>query len=838
MIKKSNLLYIVAFIFFLFSEAMIAQENKNEQTLVQIFETLQEQYSIQFNYEKSSITSISIVPPSKKLTLEEALIYLKKNTNLAFVPLGNFILVNTSAFTVCGYIKDLENENALSLATIQGEDNSVVSDANGFFKIELKSSAELITIRYLGYKTLKVSYSEFANQEGCNSIFLEPNFQSLPEVILFNYITKGISKISNSSFEIDFSKFDILPGMIDTDVLQSVQAFPGINSSNETVSNINIRGGTHDQNLILWDNIKMYQSGHFFGLISMYNPQITQKVSLLKNGTDVTLTDGVSGTISMATQQNLNSEFKGSLGANFIDVNGFIDVPISEKSSLQIAARKSINDFVKTPTYSKFFERISQNTEVENNSNNIINSDEDFDFYDTSFRLLYQISDNDKLRVNFINVSNELIFNENAVVNGIEQSRESNVAQNSIAAGIHYHRKWNDNLQTALEIFETDYTLKARNANILESQRFLQENIVSETSAKLISDYKLNHKFNLKSGYHFVETKVTNLDDVDNPLFRLLVSEVVRTHALFSQLDYKSPNRKTNFNAGIRLNYIDKFAKFLIEPRFSFSQKFLKDFTLEVVGEQKHQNTSQVINFQNDFLGIEKRRWQLSNNKDIPIIKSTQLSLGLDYSKNGWLISAEGYFKTVDGITTQSQGFQNAYEFVKTDGRYDVIGLDVLIRKQLNKFNTWLSYGFMDNRYQFNSLPEKEFPNNFDITHAMTFGTSYAINDFKMSVGLNWHSGKPITLPITGNELNGNSINFRSSNSNNLKDYFRVDVSALYDFKLGKTTTAKAGFSIWNLLDRKNEVNRFFRPDLDDVMGISQTSLGFTPNAVFRVFFD
>ena len=92
------------------------------------------------------------------------------------------------------------------------------------------------------------------------------NLQELSEVTISGYIVRGINKLDNGSFEIDISDFDILPGLIDTDVLQAAQAFPGIQSINETVSDINIRGGTHDQNLMLWDDIKMYQSGHFFWL--------------------------------------------------------------------------------------------------------------------------------------------------------------------------------------------------------------------------------------------------------------------------------------------------------------------------------------------------------------------------------------------------------------------------------------------------------------------------------------------------------------------------------------------------------------------------------------------
>ncbi|WP_033961628.1 TonB-dependent receptor plug domain-containing protein [Psychroserpens jangbogonensis] len=661
--------------------------------------------------------------------------------------------------------------------------------------------------------------------------------QQLSEVILSKYIVKGINKLNNGSYEIDFEQFDILPGLIDTDVLQAVQALPGIQSINETVSNINIRAGTHDQNLILWDGIKMYQSGHFFGLISMFNPQITQQVNVIKNGTQVALTDGVSGTISMETSSEINDTFKGSLGVNFIDANGFIDVPVSEKSSLQVAARKSISDFAETPTYSNFFDRISQDTEVESNTNNAINSDQEFDFYDTSLRWIYNISDKDQLQLNFLNTYNELRFNENSIVNGMEASRRSSLSQHSIAGGIQYSRIWNDKWQSAIEIYETDYKLEANNANVLDNQRFQQENVVSETSLKFSTNYKVNDKIQLLNGYHFVETEITNLDDVDNPRFKSLVSEVLTTHGLFSQLNYKTLNRKTSLNFGLRYNYIGKFDKHILEPRVAFTHQFLDNFSLEVLGEFKHQNTSQVINFQNDFLGIEKRRWQLSNNEDIPIIRSKQVSLGVSYSKNGWLLNVDGYYKYVKDITTQSQGFQNQYEFVKTTGNYDAYGLDFILRKQIQNFNTWLSYSYMKSNYEFMSLPEETFPSNFDITHSITFGAAYTLEHLKFSAGLNWHSGRPTTQPTAGNEIVNDDINFEASNSSELEDYLRVDVSALYDFKLGNKTSADLGISIWNVLDKTNEINNFYRVNNGMINETLQNSLGITPNAVLRIHF-
>ena len=626
--------------------------------------------------------------------------------------------------------------------------------------------------------------------------------------------------------------------MIENDVLQSVQAFPGIQSINETVSDINIRGGSNDQNLILWDGIKMYQSGHFFGLISMFNPQITQKVTLLKNGSPANLTDGVSGTISMETEDHINRDFNGNIAINFIDASAYTDIPLGTKSSIQLAARKSISNLWETPTYSEYFKRISQETELVENVDQVINSDIEFDFYDASVRWMYAPSSKDEIQVNFIAANNELVFDENAQIESELVTRQSNLEQNSIAAGIQYRRSWSEVFNTSLEIYNTDYKLRAINANILDDQRFLQENKVSETGIALNTRYAISENLNWLNGYQFIETKVTNLDDVDNPVFRRLIGEVLRIHALFSAIEMKSNNRKAHLTAGLRINYLDKFSKFIWEPRLSFNYELTRNLNLEILGELKNQNTSQIINFQNDFLGIEKRRWQLSNNEDIPIVQSEQVSAGLSYAQKGWLFNLTGFFKEVDGITTQSQGFRDQYEFVRTSGSYTSTGADVLIRKQIDRVNAWLSYSYLDSRYSFPVLSDESFPSNFDITHALTTGLTYTAGQLRLAGGFNWRSGKPFTSPDPIEPVTDGSVNYQAVNNDRLEDYFRLDISGLYDFPLGEKTAAQFGISIWNLLDRENPLNTFYRPTVSNgAEQVIETSLGITPNAVFRFYF-
>ena len=798
---------------------------------------LQQKHGVQFNYASTLVDNVVITPPNVALDLADYLSYLEQHSELQFVRVSDKIIsIKEKQWTLCGHIKDKDTGESLPFVTIQDGKKGTIADENGYFELALEKKSDVIHIRHIGHKTLERE-AVFFNYTDCNTIYLIPEQEQLAEVVVYNYIAKGIDKLNNGTYQLDLNKFDILPGLIEKDVLQAVQAFPGIQSVDETVSNINIRGGSNDQNLITWDGIKMYQSGHFFGLISMYNPDITQKVQLQKNGTSAVQTDGVSGTIAMETSDSVNPVLKGSVGVNLLDANGSVDAPIGQKASIQLAGRKSISNFVETPTYSQYFERISQETELDQNSTSVQNSDIRFNFYDTAMRLLYQPSDKDQLRLNFIYTENEVVFNENAQVDNVQEIRESNLVQSSIAAGIQYRRKWSKSFTSEIMAYNTDYRLKAINVNILEDQRFLQKNEVSETGILLKTKALMSDNLAWTNGYQFLETKVTNLDDVDSPRFLELAGEVLRVHALFSEIGLASNDNNSKLNFGVRYNYLEKFSRGILEPRLSFNQKLTNFLTLELLGEFKHQNTSQVINFQNDFLGIEKRRWQLSNNGSIPILTSKQGSAGVTFNRNGWLLNTVFYNKHVKGITTQSQGFQNDYEFETAIGSYNASGLDVLLKKQFTRLDLWSGYSFLSGNYFFDGLEERNFPVNFDITHALTMGGTYTYKDLLFSMGFNWRTGKPFTPTDSENEVQDGDLNYAATNSVNQSDYIRLDASARKNFELWNTSRLELGVSVWNLLNRKNILNTFYRLNEQEVVNqVDQSSLGLTPNLSLKLF--
>ena len=117
-------------------------------------------------------------------------------------------------------------------------------------------------------------------------------------------------------------------------------------------------------------------------------------------------------------------------------------------------------------------------------------------------------------------------------------------------------------------------------------------------------------------------------------------------------------------------------------------------------------------------------------------------------------------------------------------------------------------------------------------------GANYSLKQLLFSVGLNWRTGKPYTEPIANDEVVDGRINFNSANGKRQDDYLRFDLSAQYGFNWGTNTKLQLGLALWNVFDRNNTVNTFYRLDpFENVQKTEQSALGFTPNASVKLAF-
>ncbi|WP_291287681.1 carboxypeptidase-like regulatory domain-containing protein [Flavobacterium sp.] len=836
------------FLFFMFFLVLngFAQDKGKPVPFKKIIAAIEKQHHVSFNYTEDNITNLQLNPPKSALTLDQKLQYLTEKTNLSFENIENqFINIyknDTESQMICGYVfstdhkKPIENANVNLLNKTQ-----TTTDSNGYFEFK-KDQKNTFLISHIGFITKKIVVNN-SSSKNCLQITLEPEITELQEIKASAILASGISKSTDGSFEIKPKKFGILPGLIEPDALQTMQQIPGVNSLDESVSSINVRGGTHDQNLFLWNGIRMFQTGHFFGLISVFNPNLAHTISIYKNGSSAFYGESVSSVVAISSTPETTEKNTFSAGINMINADIYAKHNLSKKSSIEISARKSITDFVETPTYKEYFNKVFQNTTITDFSDkqNIdYRSDKKFDFYDATLKYAHKIGDKDQIILDLITIKDNLEVFQSATVYNMNKSENNVLRQQNYGGNLSWKRNWNNYNTTKINIYNSAYELLANQKTTFGDQLVIQENTVNNNGVNLENNHIINSKFTFSDGYQFNEIGITNLEQVTNPDFYRKVKNVLKTHALILEGKYNDTLSRIYFKVGTRINYIEKFRKYSIEPRIQFNYGINKSLNLELLAELKSQNSQQIIDLQKDYFGIEKRRWIVSNNTTIPIQRSKQVSLNLFYKKNDWLLDIENFYKKVSGIITSSQGFQNQLEFVRMTGDYEVLGTEMLIQKKMNHFLTWLSYTYNHNNYYFSNFEPPSFPNNFELMHTVSWAGIYEKNNFKIALGTKWSSGRPKTSPdLSQINLSDPVLVYNKPNNTNVHIFSQVNISSTYKWESANGIQYKLGLSILNILNRKNEISEYYRVSslTNSIEEVETFSLQRTPNMSFRVSF-
>jgi hypothetical protein len=826
-----------------------AQEEKEPMYLNEIFYNIQKKHQVQFNFIEEEVAIFKIIPPNNKLNLRQKLKYITEKTqlNFQFIDAVYISVVNDQKLDkpLCGYLFDKETNEAIEgvYVKIKGTEIATTSNKNGYFELFFKSD-KLIEINHLGFETIEIS-SESIYKTNCPKLFLSPKIQEIQQVNVSTYLTKGITKKNDGTIEIKPKNLGALPGLTEADVLQTLQQIPGITTINESISNINVRGGSHDQNLFTWNKIKLYQTGHFFGLISAINPNLSNKIAISKNGTSAFFSEGVSSNVAISTHDDWIYKSENSIGINMINADFYSRIKTSKTSNLEISGRRSITDFYQSPTYKNYYNRIFQNstvTNISNNQNLNFSTDENFYFYDFSAQFHQKMGGKSNLYLDFITISNKLELLQSKTENNINSIRNSNLNQNTYGGSLHFKTNWNRHNSTEFTAFASQYKIDALNESITNEQILIQENTILDTGFQLENKHTFNNSFQFSNGYQYNETGIRNVDVINSPNFSRKVKDVLRIHALVLEGKYTSKNKKLQTTLGLRSNYIEQFGLLIIEPRLQLKQQLNSTFFVEVLAEKKHQTSSQIINLQSDFFGVENRRWTQANNSDIPVITSNQASLSLNYKYNRWLITLENFYKKVDGISSRSQGFQNQLEFSRINGSYTIMGSEFLVQKQFKKITTWISYSYTDNKYDFNTYVPSIFPNNFEIKHHFASAIIYDYKKIKLALGGKWFTGKPnteinSTTPIFSTPGIG-EIDYKNPNSSNLNEYLQVNISGSYDFIVGKNGKLNLGFSVQNVLNNATSINKFYKIENNSSINeINTFMLERTPNVFIRYSF-
>ncbi|MDO5980649.1 TonB-dependent receptor [Flavivirga spongiicola] len=833
--RTANLLTI----FLLFSTYCFAQ--KNTISLETHLKKIEAFFKVSFNYESSLLKNEKCADCfyNEKAPLKTHLEYLESHFMLSFTVISQSKIVVKPLKKKVLYFYDSEDKMPLEhvLITDLDKHKTWITNEEGQVLFE-DVIPKKISISHLIYGKQNID----VNKLNTNKVYIIKQIQGLEALFIYPFFSTGTYKKNDGTFFIKTKEVGSLAGLTSHDVIKNLENLPQVTSNSESISDLIVKGSTQDQNLFVWNDIKVYQNSHFFGLISAFNENLLSTITLYDNATPAEYGNSTSSVISLEHNNTRSKKIKGGIGINFLSADGYVKIPINKKSELLLSTRKSLTDVWDSPTYLNYAKKAFQSSDIRtyNTSNkSLVSAENTFDFHDSQLQYKLAINKSNSIGLNVLLFANNLSYIEtNKTLN---TSKESKLTQENTALGFNWQHTFSNNSQMEAVINYSKYKLDGGN--------FLLSRDISSFQSNSVRNYEttLKYRSRLKTSGITYETGISHehltvINDINNfnEFFQSKLEQKSNIYGLFGTLNYYKNKIKTGLN--LRNVYYEFLKSFQIEPRFHITYNPIPEIDIQLRGERKTQNISQVVNLENNFLGIEKRRWFLANNSIAPLQKSKQLELSFGFKKRRHMLNTSIYVKTVKGITTNNQGFQNLNQFENLFGSYVIKGYTFHYNYKSHYLNTWLSYNYSTNEYKFKDLNPSRFYNNNDMRHNLISGVNIRCKSFNFSLGMEYSSGKPFTsineeMPIIKGAFN--KINYNEPNMERFTDYLRFDASISYDFDISKKIDYKLTVGLINIGNKKNILNRYYTltEDKNDIEVLDRYGLEFTPNVSLNIDF-
>lgn len=816
-----------------------------------------------FSYTQEVVADQQISIQFENLPLEEALQLVCEESGLEFERVGeSYIVLRRKATEAssdqefCGRVVDDRGE-ALPFANIFVPNTSrgTTTDEQGYFRWTITGSRiDSLGISYIGYPDHRIATDQLT---GCPDIRMRWQAYSMPAVEVRGYLTEGIQQeMSVGYFSLSPPSIKVVPGLTEADVLYMVQLLPGINSQDESATALHIQGGTPDQNLILWDGIPVYNSGHFFGMISAFNPYITEEVRVFKGGFGAEYGGRVAGVIDIRSGTKIPERVEANLGINFTHMDAAVEIPLfNRKAALVLSARRAYTDVVESPTYKKLSNRVFQRGKIGDVQSNAqddeaLNSDLRFVFNDWNVKWHWQPDDQNRIALSYLGISDQLDFSFTDLIDEFVTNDE--LALNNNGLGVQWQRRWNEQHQSTLGGSFTDlrntYQFFIKDGQSTDRERSIfQQNDIQDMSVQWDHIWKWSDWGKLSFGYRFSDLTIRRkwiFSEID---FQGEEDEL-DANALHTAYVNLQPDlgRKLRVNLGLRWNHAMDQQSSYWEPRLSARYLFDDHWQAKAAFGQYFQFVSQIIEL-ND-LGLNQSLWAMADSKeDIPINRAEHYTLGISYQRKGWQIDLEGYYKDLDDLASFSSIFLDATDdVIYSIGSGEAWGIDVLLKKQWGNYQAWASYSHSRVFYSFEVFNDFEpFAAPQDYPHSLSIMQQWTHKRWDVSLSWKYGSGRAYTsaedLEVLGDDAFP-IYNYDNVNGDRLPVYHRMDASVLFRFTgRNQRMEGKLGLSVLNLYNRRNILSRqyfaFYNDEEEEFQLeiLDRAMLGWTPNLLFRI---
>lgn len=736
-------------------------------------------------------------------------------------------------FEVSGIIRDNEAKTVLgsALFSIPELELGILTDYQGKFSTAIPSGTYVAYFSAMGKATEQRIIRVY--QPLALDITL---FESISDLELVTVTDRAIDyNVKGTTLGVNrmpIEELKMLPPLLgEVDVVKGMLLLPGVTTVGEGASGFNVRGGGVDQNLILMDGAPIFNPSHMFGFFSIFNQDAVSEASIYKGDLPAKYGGRLSSVLDVKTKAGDSQNWTGTGGIGFLSSRLGFNGPISQRTQVMATGRYAYPNWI--------MHRI-QNTKLKESSTY---------FYDGNLRLDHTIDETNQLSLSLYGSNDYFRF-----------GRDTAYTWQSQAASLKWSSLWGEKLASDISLVYSSYQYSVLGE--IEPLGFSLDSKISYISWHHELEWMGDMLKELQFGYqvnHYGMGMGTLRPENENSFVvpKQIPDDRGLELGVYAQMPWKL-GEKLEGLAGFRYsgflglgnkdvylydatlpksqdNIIDTLSYgagevyqqyFGFEPRLSLRYSLGDNTSIKASVNRSFQYLHLLSN---NFASAPVDVWKLSDRYVRPQ-ESWQYALGVyrNFDRDRIESSVEVYYKDFRSLVEYKDGasliLNPTLESDLVMGTGYAYGTEFLLKKKTGKINGWVSYTYSRTLRKVQGEFEQEiinqgryFPANWDQPHDLSILLNYKPRKrISLSANFNYRTGRPITLPSSIYDIDGNIIvDYQERNQARIPDYHRLDLSLTFEGNQKKNSNYKSDitFSLYNVYARRNPFSWFFQPD-------------------------
>ncbi|MGE5403040.1 MAG: TonB-dependent receptor [Ignavibacteriales bacterium] len=686
-----------------------------------------------------------------------------------------------------GFVTDSTSGEVIGYASVflKGTTLGTTTNNRGYYFIpSIPAGSYTVVVSYIGFQTREQQVAITGNGIFQLDIKLVPTSIRMREVSVIGEKSVRVNETDLGLDKISTGDITSLPGGFEADIFKVLQTAPGVSATGDVTARYYVRGGTSNQNLVILNDVIIYNPFHALGIYSVIDPDMISMAEFYKGGFGPEFGERLSSVLNVVTKDGNRNNFRTTATAGLLSGKASFEGPIPWGSFL-------------------FTGRKSYYTKVLNKYLN--GQDAPFDFYDLSYKVNFadpSLLKNGKFVLHGF-------FTGDRINNNDPDRADYNLTNNII--GLNWYQIWASPLYSFISFSSSTFQAEVL-PNLSKTKS--RDNKVRDLSTNWNFTYIYDSKDELAFGLinKYLSTKL-NMENTY--LMRTEFSK--QGHEMSGYCNYKFYRYETiGLNLGMRVNFISiaKLRPFLLEPRLSITYRPNPLLSLKA-SVSRHSQEITTLSDETELISIFEPWTIIPDN--VAAAEATQLSAGLEtYLNENFSLEMETYYKSLTNLTEI-----NRKKFMPTDPDYinvegESYGLESLLKYQSASLFMKASYTLS---WSYKIGDKGRYFPRYDVRHSANILANLNLGaEWYFNVTWTFNSGMPFypisgfynTMQIQNPWLTGYELQaykaitmWERDNIKRLPYYHRLDLGITKNFSIGPFNF-ETSVSALNVYDRKN----------------------------------